>query len=492
MKNTIKIILALLISIPFISFAQTDIDALRYSQTSVAGTARFISMAGAFGALGGDFSTLSQNPAGIAIYRKSEFSFSPSFYVAKTKSDFQDNIRTSNKYNFNFGNIGLVYTQKLTNDDSSPGWKNWNFGIGYNRINNFHTQSFYEGVNSQNSLLDYFLEKANANGGISPDNLDPFGEQLAFNTWLIDTNSTMPYHYFKDQLPGQELLQRRTVTTKGALSEIVISFGANYSNKLYLGGTIGFSSSRYVEESSYEESDKNDSINFFNNFQFNQNLTTQGYGINLKLGMIYRATDWVRIGAAFHTPTFYSMTDEYSNTMKSKFDNGNGYTAESPAGTYDYNLTTPMRVIGSIAFIIGKMGLISADYELVDYSEPRFDATGNSFFDVNDLIQKKYTATSNLRIGTEWRYQDFSFRGGYALYGSPFSSAYKMNGADMSKNSYCFGIGVRDQNYFIDFGYVLSKTTEYFQPYSLSTQDVPGVKNSISANNFTITLGAKF
>ena len=124
MKSIFKIFLSIPILLPFITNAQTDADALRYSQTSIAGTARFVSMGGAFGALGGDFSTLSWNPAGIAIYRKSEFTFTPSIYLEKTKSDFVGSASTASKYNFNFGNLGLIYTQKLSNNDTSYGWKN--------------------------------------------------------------------------------------------------------------------------------------------------------------------------------------------------------------------------------------------------------------------------------------------------------------------------------------------------------------------------------
>ncbi len=498
MKTIVRIFLLIVILVPHASNAQTDADALRYSQTSIAGTARFVSMGGAFGALGGDFSSLSWNPAGIGIYRKSEFTFTPSLYMEKTKSDFEGGVSTASKYNFNFGNLGLVYTQKLSNNDTSYGWKNWNFGIGYNRINNFHTASFFEGVNSQNSLLDHFLDNTNAGSGTSSGNLDPFYENMAFQTYLINPDTSNLNHYTSVIPPGNKL-QRRTLTSKGALSEIAISFGANYSNKLYFGGTLGFSTIRYIEDSYYEEVDNNNSIFDFKSLGFSQNLTTHGYGINLKLGMIYRADDWVRIGVAFHTPTFYSMTDEYTNSMNSKFDNGDNFTNSSPAGTYDYNLTTPMRAIGSVAFIIGKMGLISADYEFVDYTEANFDASsGNSFADVNHAIQNKYTTAGNLKIGTEWRYQNLSFRGGYAMYGTPFAPSSKIAGADMSKTCYSLGIGIRDQDYFIDFGYVLSQSTEYFQEYTLDNpfndpaKVVPGVTNKINTNNFSVTLGVKF
>jgi len=492
MKKITWVILSVIFWIPVSLKAQSDVDALRYSQTGVAGTARFTSMGGAFGALGGDFSSLSWNPAGIGIYRTSEFTFTPSLYIEQTKSDFQGNPSTANKYNFNLGDLGLVYTQKLGNDDNSTGWKNWNFGIGYNRVNNFNTSSSYEGFNTKNSLLDNFLENINSGSGTTADNLDPYYENLAYQTYLINPDTTNS-SYYNSVIPAGGELQRRTSTTTGSLGELVLSFGGNYGNKLYLGATLGLSTLRYTEETTYEEVDKNDSISDFNSFRFNQNVTTHGFGINLKLGMIYRINDWVRVGAAFHTPTFYSMTDDYNSTMSSTFDNGDNYSYDSPLGTYDYNLTTPMRAIGSVAFIINKMGLISADYEFVDYSETRFDASDNSFFDVNNTIQQKYTATGNLKLGTEWKYGNISFRGGYAMYGSPFASAYRVSSADMSRNAYSLGIGIRDQGYFLDLSYVLTQGNEFYQPYSLNNfQDVPGVTNKVTTNSISFTLGAKF
>ena len=143
-------------------------------------------MSGAFGALGGDFTTLSYNPAGIAIYRSSEFTFTPSIYVGNTFSTFQKQEFDENKYNFNFGNIGMVFTRKLTNNESSEGWKSWNFGFGYNRLDNFHNRSFYRGQNMSNSMLDNFSENSN---GLDPGVLDPFYESLAYNSYLINPDS---------------------------------------------------------------------------------------------------------------------------------------------------------------------------------------------------------------------------------------------------------------------------------------------------------------
>jgi hypothetical protein len=486
MKPLIKLIAYSFFILPVIADAQSDADALRFSQTSISGTARFTSMGGAFGALGGDFSSLADNPAGIGIYRKSEFTFSPSLYFANTTSDFLGNSLSENRFNFNIPNIGFVYT-KTMNDDKE-GWKSWNFGIGMNRMNNFQTQSYFEGFNPNNSLLDDFLEKANAH--LDSGNLDPFYEQLAVDAQLIyDTTNDGINNYRKD--PQQGILQRRSSITQGGISETDISFGGNYNNLVYLGATVGISSLRYIDESIYEEVDINGTTPYLNQYSFEQDVYTHGIGINFKVGLIVRPADWIRIGGAFHTPTSYSMHDDYNSIIRSDLTFGQ-FTALSPAGTFDYDLTTPYRAIGSLGFILGKTGLIGMDYEYVDYSGARFSGPGASFSPVNDAVRTKYTSASNVRIGAEWRYDNLSFRAGYAMYGTPFNAGQNVPGADQSKTSITGGIGLRDKNYFLDLGYAYSQSTEYLQQYSLLTQDVPGSKNKVETNNFVLTFGVKF
>jgi hypothetical protein len=64
-----------IVSLLFISvtvFSQDAFDALTASQYPLKGTARYMSMGGAFTALGGDASTISLNPAGLGVYHSSE------------------------------------------------------------------------------------------------------------------------------------------------------------------------------------------------------------------------------------------------------------------------------------------------------------------------------------------------------------------------------------------------------------------------------------
>ena len=173
------------------------------------------------------------------------------------------------------------------------------------------------------------------------------------------------------------------------------------------------------------------------------------------------------------------MHDDYTSSIKAKFDGGYADTKDSPDGSYDYSLTTPFKAIGSLAFIIGKYGLISGDYEFTDISEARLDAEDASFADANDVIRNKYTTMSTLHIGAEYRIGNYSIRGGTAITSSPLNSQYRNGGADYKKTSYGGGIGIRDNDLFIDIGYLYTESNEYFQPYTLSYQDVPGVKNKI-------------
>lgn len=470
-------------------FAQTDVDALRYSMSSLAGTARYNSMGGAFSALGGDMASLSNNPGGIAIFQRSEFSFSPAFYVSKVNSQYLGSESSDSRFNMNFAHAGVAFAYKPKKDNGA-GWKNWNFGIVYNRLDNYQTSTLFSGYNDQNSLLDYYLENINSNGGTEPGQLDPFYEYQAYQTYLLNYDTTTGL--YSSVIPDGNVLQRESRTTRGARGETLFSFGGNFNHKLYVGANIGLASLRYDDDSDYEESDINDTIFDFKSFRLNQSVSTRGFGVNFKFGFIYRMLDQVRIGAAVHSPTYYQMHDDYFTATHSAFDNGDTYYSESPAGVFDYDLRTPFRAIGSLAFVIGKKGIISGEYEYVDYSDAELDRPDYAYFEANDAILKKYTSTGNFRLGTEWVLNNISFRGGYAFYGSPFQKGVSDGKYDLSKRNYSAGIGVRDKSFFVDFGYVYTQTNYPYYPYVLSDGSSPVSKNEMHSHNLTITLGVKF
>jgi hypothetical protein len=473
---------ALMLSISSL-VSQNDIDAMRFSQLTFGGTARFASMGGSMGALGGDISTLSFNPAGIAVFRKSEITITPSIFAGKTSSTYNGMSSGDRKLNFNLGNIGLVATYKVK-DTAKTGWQTLHFGIGYNRTNNFHNRSSVQGYNNTSSLLDTYV--ANANGHTDSE-FDQFSTGLAWEAYLFNPDSTQGPDMYSHVIPNYGQLQRKSVESKGSMGETVISFGGNYKGKVLIGATIGFINARYIEESVYEEIDEADSIDNFKSFSYITNLDTKGSGLNFKIGAIIKATDWLRVGASVHTPSaIYDVKDNYSSTMRSDLD-GPDYEVQSPAGSYNYSIGTPFRAMGSIGFIINKIGLLNAEYEYVDYSTATLSSSPNVFAEVNSTIRTKYTSAGNLRVGGELRLDPVSFRAGYALYGSPFKAGENRNAA---RSSYCGGIGFRDNNYFIDFAYVLTKYDE--ESFLYDPQISEPVQNSITTSSFMLTLGLRF
>ena len=493
MKKITIIILTLILT-SFLVKAQNEVDALRYSRITFGGTARYMAMSGAFGALGADFSSLSSNPAGIGLYKKSELSFTPSFNIGKTASDYNGTSSSDSKFNFNISNVGMIFTSKPGGKNSIV--KNFQFAIGLNRLNNFNNRMMIEGVNDKNSIIDTYVDDAN---GIyykdieqDRDGLYGYDLSLAWWTYLIDTIAGTNNTYAGAITPGESKLQTKQLTSWGSMNEFVLALGANIGDRLYLGGTFGFPYIRYFQESLYSETDLNNNIYDFRKMRLYEDLRTHGSGFNMKFGMIVRATDWLRIGGAIHSPTWYNnMSDEWYSELSSEFDNNENLSSISPVGTYNYDLETPWRAIGSVSFIIKQFALISADYEYVDYSKARLRGRGyNSydFYNENATIRNNYTAAHNIRIGGEYRYDHFAFRGGYAIYGSPFTSGIN----DGEINYFTGGIGYREKYFFVDLAYVRSVSNEDYYLYGSENVSVDPVKNKLISNNFLITIGFRY
>ena len=465
-------------------YAQTSEDALRYSMLSFGGTARYASMGGAFGAVGADFSSISDNPAGLGVYRKNEFTFTPSFYTGGTSATYNGTTLDDKKYNFNLSDLGIVIARKTNSSKDQDGWKFVNFAFGLNRNNNFNNRMVIQGTNLTSSLMDVYKNQASG----MPDNLDQFSTQLAYNTGLIGTNDSLTYY---SNVPSGGVLQRKSITSSGFMQELVFAIGANYDNKLFIGGSFNVPFLRYQEQSSYMESALvPDLATGFQDFTFNQNLTTTGTGFNFKLGLIYNLLDIemlkVKIGVSAHTPTFYQMHDDWSSSMESNIA-GNNNTSDSPKGSFDYQLTTPMGATGSLAIQIGQYATLSADYEFIDYSSAQLSSNSFDFADENQNIQNSYAATNNFRFGAEVALGLFSLRGGYDIFSSPFQSGLN----DGKRTAITGGFGIIDKNYFIDFGYVYTMSNESYTLYDYNNLVNPaGVKKN--TGNFLMTLGFKF
>jgi hypothetical protein len=492
----IMIISAFILSAATTALSQTSADALRYSRIDIGGTARYMGLSGAFGALGADFTLASTNPAGLGLYKTSEFINTPAVHIGNVESNYNGTVSSDNRTNFYLGNIGVVLTSKSKSDPKKPGFRYVSFATGLNRLSDFNHRYSMVGNNADNSLLDVYVNDANGINfhEIENDNNGYYAYDLNLAWWdyLLDLEPGFDSSTYNSPVPSKsDKLQAKLIDSWGSMNEYVFSIASNYNDRLYLGMTFGIPMIRYFESSVYTESDiSNSDLKYFDRIE---DLETHGSGFNFKVGMIYRVSDWLRVGTAFHSPSWFNnMRDYWHVDMISEFKTPDSYgqtryVASSPSGYYEYSLQTPWRLQGNLAFIIGNIGLISADYEFADYSKARLDAYDYNFNEENASIENSYVGTHHIRVGTEWRYNIFSFRAG-AKY---FTSPYQNNINDGSRMGFSGGVGLKVEWFFMDLAYAYSGMEDDYYFYN-----TPAVASNPSANKtndhyILMTIGAK-
>ncbi|MFK7982254.1 MAG: hypothetical protein AB8G86_19895 [Saprospiraceae bacterium] len=490
--------------------AQVPADALRFSSLDVLGTARTIGVGGGIGALGADFSVMSTNPAGLAAFRRSEFTVTPYFSLNNTEATLDNSGNSTavqkNKVAFSLNNLGLVFSRQGRN----PNWKTSNIAIGLNRIASFNQTFTYRGE-STGSYIDFFQE---ASIDLAPSELSNFTTGLAFDTEAIyDLDDDLFYETDVELNENALLYKEQTIRRRGGINELSLAFSGNFKERLMIGVSLGFPILSYTEEKVYNEEDRADEVPAYVDMQFNENLTTTGSGVNLKLGLIFRLSQMIRLGAAIHTPTNYgTLVDNFETSMQHNYIDGDGnnqfFESASPTdqGEFEYQLKTPWRFIGSAGFIIKRSGFITGEVEYLKYSGAKFDLTNTDnsqgtidFQDnLNSEIASIYQSAINLRVGGEFALKIFRFRAGVTLSGTPYADNYisdnpNIKGIGDTSTAYALGFGVRQQRYFLDFAFRFSDQESTFTPYTVS--DIYP-QNSVTTNavrsNLIFTFGYKF
>jgi long-subunit fatty acid transport protein len=488
-----------------IASAQYVDQALIFSQQYFGSTARSKAMGNAFGALGGDFSSLSINPAGIGIYQKSEVSFSTNIVnQTNTETTYQGQSAEDRSSNFSIRNFGYVFSQPSVPNNS--GIVSFNFGVGYSRINDFHQNIFTQAMNSPYSRMDAFAQNTN---GINSSNLlqennpydnVPWESEMAWQTYLIDVSNPdqngMGDQYKTFLFQNELVNQFESINREGYINEYPLTFGANFNHKLYLGATFGMEDLYYSESKTYSETGD------FGRFDYMNYASTRGFGYNFKLGIIYRPTPALRLGAAFHTPTWYNINESYNSLMTSNLQNvstdaDGPHNEPTPLGNYDYKMESPLRFVGSLAYQFGTKGLISFDYEYVNYSQAKLrnGRDGYNFGSENQEISTIYNPVSNIRIGGELRATDaLSLRAGYELFGNPYKSV--VNGISQPNTNFNFntingGLGYRFANVSLDLSYSYGNRTNYMYMYQIDGVDVSPVKYHSLTHELVFTIAFK-
>ena len=434
-------LITLIAALPFVAQGQSALDALRYSQNFYSGTARSAAMGNAVTALGGDFGSLSINPAGSAVYPYSEFIFTPSIHNAVSQSAYSGSTFDDNLGRMGISNIGYVGARKTSNYSGVVGFS---FGIGYNGVNNYTHHSSLSGVTNESSWL---AALAYNTGGYHAYDLDlndrqdpfyttsaPWRAILAWNTSLLDTipgTRGREYIAATESFKGNEigisgnLNQNYYRKSIGSSGEYVFNLGVNISHRLFLGVNLGVHSIYYETHEQFSESAVNKNEFYqseFHNFTHTYYQKTDGTGVNFKFGAILVPVDNLRLGFSISTPTWMSLNEEWEETITANFTDGYHQTLKSPLGTYEYQVYTPFRWNLGAALTFGPYGAISVDYEKVAYNRINMSSTGttNPFLDENTYIKREFADARNVRAGLELNLNsEFALRGGYAFYGNP-------------------------------------------------------------------------
>ena len=491
MKRYFTIIFSVLMMANFVS-AQNIGDAVRYATYDPIGTARTLGVGSAFGAMGGDFSVIGINPAGLAEYRIGELSLTPSIGTASTNAFFVDDIQNSRRSRSNFllDNIGFV---GATSPNGSS-WETSNWAVGFSKIKNFNRNINIRGA-TQGSITERFVERAN---GKSLDELDGFEAGPAFDAGAIFQDQSG--NYVTDYLEDDVVTKEQFINQKGSINELSIAWAGNYNNQLNIGVSAGIPFVSFTESKTYKEGVAEG--DFSNQLEYVENLNTTGAGFNLKFGVQYKALRQFRVGAAIHSPTWYTLTDDYSTLVNYEYtapgDSFSG-TGQSPDGSFKYKLTNPWRAVGSLGSIykLGEMkGFVSADFEFLDYTNSEFDFTaysndpGEAAFtqEVNGEIDNQLGSATNIRLGTELAYQSLRIRLGYSVSTSPYVN-------DTEKfTAWSAGVGFRADKFFLDIGYRRNSIQEGYNPYIVLDQENRDPLANIESDfgRLAITLGFKF
>ncbi|MFD1139991.1 hypothetical protein ACFQ4C_02690 [Larkinella insperata] len=529
MKNSLCIVGLLLYAGS--ALGQNDIyagDAFRYSEVTQTGTARMRALGGNHASLGGDASSVFGNPAGLGFYNRSELSLSPSLNLVNTEARYLNQTSSNTKGNPNIVQFGLVLAGNRQSENRR--WQRTALGITYNRQNSFANLFSFQGRNSNNSIVDSYVEDANSRNLTgaqmdqqyfpAPDNQANFASAAAYQLYLIDpvTNPANPnqttYNRF-DESPlypnNQRYLptdQRNTFSSSGATSQWTIAYAGNLDNKLYVGGSIALTRIRYDFDNDYRESLVGGQI--YRSVGQTDNFSATGNGINLSLGLIYKLDPSFQIGVSATTPTFYSVKETFNSSVFTDAVNiprvdENGQTVyftpdnqriDVVPNNFEYSITSPFRASAGATYFLGasKIGFITASVDYVGYQGMRAstdmynNVQDNNEFksDVKQSVQSTYNNAVNFRVGAEVRAGFLRFRGGVAYLPDPYKQAYR--DIDRDKLLVSAGVGVRNDRFFTDLSGTYNTFKTVYSPYSQS----PSAQINNQVTNVTLSAGVFF
>jgi long-subunit fatty acid transport protein len=483
------------------AIAQDVSDAVRYSSDEVQGTARFRAMSGAFGALGGDMSAVSINPAGSAIFTTSHASLSISNLNTSNDVSYFNGFNSSSDSKFDLNQTGAAFVFNNTNQNSP--WKKFVLSIGYDKLGNYEDSWFASGTNT-NSIDSYFL-------GFTQNQNIPFGvlqlqgdeyieeayadigavygynhQQAFLGYWSgiidpLDPENVDETNYISNINPGT-FEQDYTYAATGYNGKISFNFATQYNDNLYLGINLNSHFVNFEKFTNFFES--NDNGGLVTDLSFGNRLSTIGSGFSFQLGGIAKLTEEFRVGLSYNSPTWFRITDELVQSINSNFADPEINFISTILNVFpDYKLQTPGKITGSLAYVFGDKGLISFDYTRKDFGATKFKPTSDAYFaSQNNLMSDILTVSNTYRFGGEYRYKQVSFRGGYRMEESP----YKDDNFYGDLTGYSLGLGYNFGTIKLDVAFDQSNREYNHQLYNVGLTDAATIDSKLT--NVTLSL----
>ena len=453
MNHKIPLVILYLCSFAITAQSLSYVDqAVLFSSESNFGTARYVGMSGAFGALGNDMAAVDINPAGLAVYNAGEFSTTFTYRDTDINTTFYGTNTFNNDDYFKFSQIGGL---NVWNSFGNPDIYKFAFGFNYSVVNDYNNNYVIQG----NSGIPEYPDDPDFNFDDDPDN---------------DINYTnVDDQYFYNY-------------TAGIDDKFNFSFATLYKEILYMGASMAFHHIDFYQNTVFEES-SNDGTGNTMDVRNVDYLSTYANGFNFGLGIIVIPTDGLRLGASYQSPIWYNLSERFEQRRSYVF---NGELDPNPdyplPNYYDYKLTTAGKFTGSIAYVFAQYGLISFDYIYQGYKSTKLKPSSN-FIDENTDLNAGLRNTNSFKIGTEWKYNIFSFRGGYRIIQTPYvdsSNEYDTKG-------YSFGLGIKFSRRFgMDFAYDNSSYQDQYR--FMSAEGVNPAQLDITNNRFTSSLVVSF
>jgi hypothetical protein len=500
--------------------AQVPEDALRYSWYPQNGSARNLAIGGVMGSLGGDITATYVNPAGLGFYKTREVVITPGLFFNNVKSNFRETSTSQKKGSFGFGPIGIVVGSVLPHEPKNSSA----FSFAITQTASFNNVIHLKGLNNYSSYSEQFSEefsnsKYSIQEVLNTSSPLPYTAALGLQTYLIDTvrvGGSLKVRGVSENIldSGQALRQEMNKTANGGIYELALGGAYNLGDKWFFGGTLGIPIVNYRSNTTFTESDTSaNNLNGFKSFTYNDQFKTTGLGVNLKIGVIYRPQDYIRLGIAIHTPSLFALKDEHTANLTTNLETPSGvaesfkessllFTNNQP-GENRYTQSSPWKAIISASYVFRELenvkkqkGFISADIEYLNHRGSRFNSDvetptedeKNYFKALNKVVKGLYKGAFNFRLGGEVKFNTIMARLGLAYYTNPYKDAgFKANQFLASG-----GLGYRHKGIFIDLTYVHHFVKDAYFPYRLQDRANTFAVTKQNLGNVVATFGWKF